>query len=262
MQMWVHGVAVLGPGLPGWAASAPVLAGAQPWAMVEAAAPPPALLSPGDRRRAGQTTRFALAVATEATEGEGDRAALDTVFASGNGDGAVVGSMLDALHVPEGAISPTQFHNSVHNAAAGYWHIAVGSTRPSASLGGHDESFSAGLLLAAVGVATRGAPTLLCAYDTPLPPPLDAARPTAFPFAAALVLRPAPGPGARAMLELRHAAEPAEAPPPADALDALATGNPAARALPLLRALAARRTATLHLALQCDARLELRLTPC
>ena len=91
MRLWVHGVAVLGPGLPGWPASEAILAGTAPWAMAEATAPPPALLSPGDRRRAGQTTRFALAVATEATEAEGDRSALDTVFASGNGDGAVVG---------------------------------------------------------------------------------------------------------------------------------------------------------------------------
>jgi hypothetical protein len=262
MRLWVHGVGVLGPGLPGWAASAPILAGAQPWAMADAVAPAPELLSPGERRRAGLTTRFALAAATEATADEPDRAALETVFASGNGDGAVVGSMLEALHVPDGAISPTQFHNSVHNAAAGYWHIAVASTRPSVSLGGHDEAFAAGLLAAALAVTVRGAPVLLCAYDTPLPPPLDAVRRTDFAFAVALVLRPAPGAGALARLELRHAAGPAEHPPPADALDALAAGNPAARALPLLRTLAARRPAALQLGLQCDARLELAVTPC
>lgn len=262
MRLWIHAAAVLGPGLPGWAASVPILAGTQPWAMAGVLPPLPELLSPGERRRAGLTTRFALAVATEATAGEPDRAALETVFASGNGDGAVVGSMLEALHTPEGAVSPTQFHNSVHNAAAGYWHIAVASTRPSASLGGHDEAFAAGLLAAALPVAVRGAPTLLCAYDTPLPPPLAAVRRTDFPFAAALVLRPGPGAGALGLLELRHVAEAAEAVPPADELDGLAAGNPAARALPLLRALAARREAAFHLALQCDARLELRLTPC
>jgi hypothetical protein len=239
-----------------------MLAGTQPWEMAEAVAPPPALLSPTERRRTGLSTRFALAAATEATASEPNRAALETVFASGNGDGTVIGAMLDAMHDPEGAISPTQFHNSVHNAAAGYWHIAIGATTPSVSLGGHDEAFSAGLLAAAVAVAARGATVLLCAYDTPLPPPLSAVRRTDFPFAAALVLRPAPGEGALALLELRHAAAPAEPVPPCDALDALADGNPAARALPLLRALAARRAAELHLPLQCDARLELRLTPC
>ena len=47
---------------------------------------------------------------------------------------------------PNGTISPTQFHNSVHNAAAGYWHIAAGSAAPSLSVGGHDGAFAAGLL--------------------------------------------------------------------------------------------------------------------
>jgi len=173
----------------------------------------------------------------------------------------VVG-ILDAMHDPEGAISPTQFHNSVHNAAAGYWHIAVGSNAPSVSLGGHDGAFGAGLLSAVTAVAARGSAMLLCAYDTPLPPPLAAMRPTAFPFAMAMVLRPTPGERTRAMLELRHVAAPLAEEDGDDALDALACGNPAARALPLLRALAARRDAVVRLKLTEQSHLELRVAPC
>jgi hypothetical protein len=266
MRAFLGGVSVFGPGLAGWAASRPILAGLQPWAMAEALPPAPAILSPGDRRRAGATVRFALAAATEATEAEPDRAAFETVFASGNGDGAVVGGILDALHDPEGVVSPTLFHNSVHNAAAGYWHIAVGSTMPSVSLGGHDGALAAGLLAAMGAVATRGRPVLLCAYDTPMTAPLSGVRPTAFPFAFAGLLRPA-AEGAQAMLELRYVAAPAPAADPPDAgsapeLEALSAGNPAARALPLLRALAARRAARIHLPLPPDSHLELRVTPC
>jgi hypothetical protein len=266
MRCGIGGVAVIGPGLPGWTASEAALAGAAPWARAEVAAPPPALLPATERRRTSPAVRLALAAAAEATAEEADPAAIETVFASGNGDGAVVGGILEALHDPGGpvAISPTQFHNSVHNAAAGYWHIGVGSTAPSVSLGGHDGTFAAGLLAAATAVATRRAAVLLCAYDVPLPEPLAAVRPTGAAFAAAFVLRPAPeGAGARAVLDLRHVAEPAPAPPPpADALDALAEENPAARALPLLRALAARRAAVLHLPLLEDSHLELRVAPC
>ncbi len=262
MRVWIAGVSVLGPGLPGWALSEAALAGAAPWAMADAVAPPPALLPPTERRRTGVTVRFALAAATEATAEEADRAALETVFASGNGDGPVVGGILDALHDPEGAISPTQFHNSVHNAAAGYWHIAVGSTMPSVSVGGHDGAFAAGLLAAVTAVRARRRAVLLCAYDTPMPPPLDAKRPTAFAFSTGLVLRPEPGEGVRAELALRYLAEPAPAAPAGEGLDALATGNPAARALPLLRALAARREAVLRLPMLPDAHLEARVTPC
>ncbi len=263
MTCWIAGVAVLGAGLPGWAASEAALAGTAPWSAGEVVPPPPALLPPTERRRTSAAVRLALAVATEATAGVEDRAALETVFASSNGDGAVVGGILEALHDPGGvALSPTQFHNSVHNSAAGYWHIAIGSTAPSVSLGGYDGSFAAGLLAAAMAVAARGASVLLCAYDLPLPAPLAAVRPTGPGFAAALVLRPQPVPGALARLALRHVAEPAPALPPGDALDALAEGNPAARALPLLRALAARRPARIDLPLAADAHLTLDLAPC
>jgi hypothetical protein len=255
-------VAVLGPGLPGWAASEAVLAGRASWAMADVAAPPPAILPATERRRTSQVVRLALAVAAEATADDPARAELETIFASANGDGATVGAILEALHAPEVAVSPTQFHNSVHNAAAGYWHIAVGSTMPSLSLGGHDGAVAAGLLAAATATAVRGARVLLCAYDAPLPPPLDAARPTGLPLAAALVLCPGPSADARARLELRYVAGPAPEAAPADALDALAAGNPAARALPLLRALAARRAATIRLAMRPDAHLEAHLAPC
>ncbi|HEV7265598.1 MAG TPA: beta-ketoacyl synthase chain length factor [Falsiroseomonas sp.] len=263
MRAWVGGVAVLGPGLPDWAASEAVLAGEQPWQMTEAAAPAPAILPSTERRRTSATVRFALAVATEATAEEPDRAALETIFASANGDGATVTGILNAMHEPEGAISPTQFHNSVHNAAAGYWHIAVGSTAPSVSMGGHDGAFAAGLLSAMAGVAARGRPVLLCAYDMPMPPPLASVQPTAFPFAVAMVLHPAPGERTRAMLELRYVAGgcPGE-PPCGEGLDALAAGNPAARSLPLLRALAARKAALARLALTADSHLEVRVAPC
>lgn len=261
MKAFLGAVSVFGPGLAGWAASRPILAGSAPWAMAEALPPAPAILAPGDRRRASATVRFALAAASEATEAEPDRAVFETVFASGNGDGAVIGGILDALHEPEGVVSPTLFHNSVHNAAAGYWHIAVGSTMPSVSLGGHDGAFAAGLLAAMGAVATRGRPVLLVAYDTPMTAPLSGLRTTALPFACACLLRPT-AEASEALLELRYVAEAAPDPVPADALDALAPANPAARALPLLRALAARRAAQIHLPLLPDAHLELRVTPC
>jgi hypothetical protein len=261
MKAFLSAISVFGPGLPGWEASQAMLAGSAPWVMAEVLPPAPAILAPGDRRRAGATTRFALAAAAEATGAEPDRAIFETVFASGNGDGAVIGTILDAMHTVDGVVSPTLFHNSVHNAAAGYWHIAVGSTMPSVSLGGHDGAFAAGLLAAMGAVVTRGRPVLLVAYDTPMAAPLSGVRPTAFPFATACLLRPT-AEGAQALLALRHIAEAAPEPPPGDALDALAAGNPAARALPLLRALAARRAATLTLPLLADAHLELRVTPC
>jgi len=226
--------------------------------------PPPALLPATERRRTSLAVRLALAAASDAIAASGMPAAeVETVFACSNGDGVVLGAILDALAAPDGAISPTQFHNSVHNAAAGYWSIAVGSLRPSVSVGGHDHMFAAGLLHAAARVVTGGAPILLCAYDAPMSEPLAQVRRTVGAFATGLVLAPARTQTSRARLALRYVAEPAAAARPAeDALDALAAENPAARALPLLRAIAARSSGTLVLPMLEDARLELAVEPC
>ena len=133
---------------------------------------------------------------------------------------------------------------------------------PSLSLGGHDGAFAAGLLAAMGAVATRGRPVLLvrlrhaaCRRRW-----MRCGRPP-FPSPPAWSWLPAPE-GARAALDLRYVAEPAPADAPAEGLDALAAGNPAARALPLLRALAARRAALVRLPLLEDAHLEIRVTPC
>lgn len=196
--------------------------------------------------------RLALALATEAAEASGlPPESLDTLFASSNGDGQVIGTILDALHESEVAISPTQFHNSVHNAAAGYWGIAAGSQRASASVGGHDWVFASGLLQAAIQVASTGEPLLFCASDTPLDPPLAAKRPTGCAFGLALVLTPGE---AGPCLRVSYHAEPwAEAPPPLD--------NPCARGLPLLAALAGDRAAVLRFAMLEDGHLRAEVTP-
>ncbi len=260
LRVGVAGIGLLGPGLAGWAQAVPVLAGREPYTHAPLVPPAPALLPPTERRRTGPSVRLALAVAAEAVQDSGlPPEDLDTVFASSNGEGQVITSILEALHTPDGAISPTQFHNSVHNAAAGYWGIAVGSARPSVSLGGHDGVFATGLLHAAAQVAATGRPLLFVAHDVPLPDPLHALRPSGESFAVALVL--APGHGARGAMGLRHTRD---APTPHGlpaGLDALCVANPVARALPLLAVLAAQATREVVLPLLDDESLAVAVQP-
>ena len=135
----VLGVSVWGPGLEGWGASRAVLAGHADYVRRDVAAPAPTMLAATERRRTGPVVRLALEVAREAAASSGlDAAGLRSVFASSNGDGVVVGGILDAMAraAPgERVVSPTQFHNSVHNAAAGYWSIAMGSRAPATCVG-------------------------------------------------------------------------------------------------------------------------------
>lgn len=236
-------MSVWGPGLEGWAASRPMLSGAAPYLARPSPPPPPALLQPTERRRTGPVVRLALAVAQEATASSGLLPSdLRSVFGSSNGDGLVVGGILAALARAadgERVVSPTSFHNSVHNAAAGYWSIATQGREPATCLGCHDFTWAASLLTAMVDLAGDGRPVLLCCYDHPMPAPLDASRPTADPFGAGLVLA-APGAGpCLAHLDIRY--NPASAPstlPRNASLHALVAGNAIARAIPLLEALA------------------------
>jgi hypothetical protein len=265
VRLFVGGIAVQGPGLVGWPASRAILAGGAPYEATSVELPLPAGLPPNERRRTSAAIRLALAAAGEAVSSAGLPAGeLMSVFASGNGDGAIVSSILEALSRPQPVISPTQFHNSVHNAPAAYWTIATGCMESSTSLGGHDASFAVGLLHAAAKALANGWPVLLCAYDLPFPMPLDAARPTTSAFAIAMLLSPERLPWTVAALDIEHVPEPPTyLPRPSNlALQSLHAGNPAARALPLLELLAVPAAGCIHLDLQGGASLTVGVTPC
>ncbi len=235
----VGGVGLLGPGLAGWAAGQVLLREPAGWQASPTVLPPPARLPPTERRRAGAVVKASIVVADEALADSGlDPAALATVFTSSTGDPQNCHLLCEALASPDRLVSPTRFTNSVHNAAAGYWHIATRSMAMSTSLAAFDASFAAGLLEAAVQCASLQAPALLVACDVPYPEPLHALRPVTDVLAVALLLQP-DGPAATGP-RLQVAAVPEQ---PATTtvhagLDALMHGIPAARALPLLQALA------------------------
>ena len=118
---------------------------------------------------------------------------LATVFTSSSGDPVNCHALCEALAAPGRLMSPTRFTNSVHNATAGYWHIATQSRAASTSLCGFDASFAAGLLEAAVQCVSGGEPVLLVASDIAYPEPLHALRPTSDALGLALLLAPADG---------------------------------------------------------------------
>lgn len=245
LDIGVQGIAVLGPGLPDWARAAVVLLDPDSWSYTATVVPAPALLPATERRRAGLVVKASVEVAAAACAAAGIAPATPaTVFTSSTGDPANCHAMCEALASAGRLVSPTRFTNSVHNVAAGYWHIAAQSMMASTSLGAYDASFSAGLLEAAVQCVHGAAPVLLVACDVPYPQPLHGVRPLADTLALALVLVPAGTPGAR-RLQVAIAGEAAATPCRGAALETLRGQIPAARALPLLQALAAPQAAAL-----------------
>ena len=259
MRASVLGVSLWGSGLEGWEASRAVLAGLAPRVARDSPPPAPAMLSATERRRASLVVRLALHVAQEASAMSGlPPGALRSVFGTSNGDGAVVHAILQSLAAGDGQVSPTQFHNSVHNAAAGYWTIGAGSRQPATCIGCHDATAGMALLTAAAELHVERAPVLLCVYDAAMPEPLHRKRPTEGGFAAALVLSPA-GTGGIAEIAVRFSPGP---PAPAQwEACAPSRANAAARMLPLLRAFARGQPATVPLAV-LDGHVLVTVFPC
>jgi hypothetical protein len=169
-----------------------------------------------------------------------DAGAYAVVFVSSDGDGDIVHRLCSALAAPAAFVSPTDFHNSVHNAATGYWSIGAHSMAASTALCAYDSSFGAGLLEAACQVAIEARPVLLVAVDLPYPPPLAAYRPVRHGFAAALAFEP----GSEFEILLNGGAA-SPLPPALHEFE----GNAAAACLPLLAALARPGSASVALAL-------------
>lgn len=237
MDVRVAGCALIGPGLADWTAAKEVLSGRRRYVAAEAAEPSPSLLPPNERRRAPGPARWAIAVGQAALEGSGiDATDVATVMTSCGSDGQITDQICKALATNALEVSPTRFHNSVHNAPGGYWSIAVASRAPSTSLCAGHGSFAAGLLEAAAQVVTERRPVLVIACDLPYPAPLSALWPMRHPFAVAMLLVEASqGDGPTLNIGLRSGDS---APDWPTALPQDLADNPAAAALPLLALLA------------------------
>jgi len=262
LTAYLDGIGLAGPGLDNWLAARSVLTGAVAYESRPLTVAAPQSLPSAERRRTGLTVRLALTVAQQAIEaGQLDARRLSTVFSSSGADGDNCDAICKALASEDRHISPTRFHNSVHNAPAGYWGIASGAMTPATVLCAHDGSFGAGLLEALTQVAVEGWGTLLIAYDMPYPEPLHAKRPLPGAFGIALALSPERSAHSLARIEasLVDAAPDALDDP---ALEALRRAIPAARGLPVLQCVARGEGGRVVLDYLEPLRLDVMIEPC
>jgi hypothetical protein len=262
LSAYIEGIGLLGPGLANWPRARAILRGEQPYQPQKTVLPAPALLPAAERRRSGAIIKLTLAAGLEAISTAGLEAAkLTTVFSSSGGDGETCHAICEMLASDDRRISPTRFHNSVHNAAAGYWSIATGAMAASSVLSAHDASFGAGLLEAVTQVVVDDVHTVFLACDTQYPEPLQSARPILDAFGIALVL--APQAGAQALAQITISLTQGNADRLDDAaLEHLRTAVPAARGLPLLRAIALRQAQQVVLDYLEHTRIQVDIAPC
>ena len=229
----IAGIGFWTDGVPDWAAArAFAVAGTHPDSAP--ARPSPQLLAPNERRRAPGSVAVALEVAMAACRDAGIAPeTLPSVFASTHGDLGITDYMCDTLAGDPTAISPTKFHNSVHNAAAGYWTIGTGCTEATTAISAYDATFAQGLIEAMMQLATGTHAVLLVAYDTASSGPLGTVTHSEGLLGAALVLT-RDGTGPRLTATLRDGTD-LDLPGP---LGRRAQGNAMAQMLPLFDALA------------------------
>src|SRR5690554_1674201 len=170
----IEGIGFWASGLPSWQAARDYAGGGEP-ADDAPRRPSPTLLAANERRRAPATVAVALEVALAACRAaERGPETLPSVFAFTHGDLAITDYMAATLAEDPRAISPTRFHNSVHNAAAGYWTIGAGCMAAATAISAGTASFAQGLLEALAQVADGAEAVLLSAYDVEASGPLGA----------------------------------------------------------------------------------------
>ena len=228
---------------------------------IGASRPAPALLAPTERRRAPDTVALALEVASRACEAAGrSPQELPAVFASTHGDLAISDYMCATLVETPTLISPIKFHNSVHNAAAGYWSIGTGARAPYTALTAFHYTFATGLLEAATQAVCDARPVLYVAFDVEAKGALATMAPSRGLFATGLVIAPASAAQGRALSVSVRSGNDSETTRARSAAAPLIADNAMAPALPLFEALARDESASVVAALSASVVLAIDLS--
>lgn len=132
--------------------------------------PPAKLLAPRLRRRTSLLTRMVLEVAEQAARAaRRDVSDARLVVASAWGEITTTLDLLQQLQEPAPQLSPTKFHNSVHNTATGYTSIATKNRRGATAIAAGDRTVEMGFVEAATALHSTGEDVLLVFADEPVP---------------------------------------------------------------------------------------------
>lgn len=186
----VLGVGAWGPGFNNWSELKAALCG-QALNLERLKGPKPEIIPANERRRAPLPVRLAVESSWQACQQAGiDPKVLASVFVSGLGDTQLTDYMCQTLASNNKALSPTKFHNSVHNAAAGYWTISTGCMQAASSVGGFDKSVSLTMMEALIQSKLENRAVLLTFYDAPSSDVLMGLMRNDVAFAASVIVAP------------------------------------------------------------------------
>lgn len=243
IQCLLSGVGAWGPGFNDWPSLKAHLQNSKNInPLPDPTIPSPAIIPANERRRAPLPVKMAVEVSWQALQASGLAAAdVACVFGSGLGDTEITDYMCRELTTELKQLSPTKFHNSVHNAAAGYWTISSGCMKAANSIAAYHMTAGLALLEGITQCALQQEPVLITLFDTRAHATYQQLFACDQSFGAALAIQPltAPRPENAVLLTLNlngeHISAPALAHPQ---LADLREKNPAAKILDLLNLLA------------------------
>jgi hypothetical protein len=258
MNAYIQAIGLQAPGLEGWCQSHSVLTGERPYQAIPLTHYSPQFLPPNERRRTTDTIKLALRTAEDTTRDLDDttRSTLPAIFACVDGDTAISAQMTQAILSDEPMVSPIHFHNSVHNAPAGYWMIGQRNHQAASAVSAGDHQLGNALLETCSQLDNLTSDVMLILYDLPIDPIIETYQPDRVPFGAGLILSQTPAPGALAQIEIDL--EPS--PPPVESNKNWFGANPAAQILPLLQAIAKGQPGRFAYSLSAECTLSVRLT--
>ncbi len=236
-----------------------VLAGSE---VEEGGALKPELIPARERRRAPAAVKMAVEVMDQACRMANiDPTDVATVFGSGMGDMQITDYICRTLADAPRMVSPTKFHNSVHNASTGYWSIATGSHFAANAISAYSDTVAACLLEAAVQAVEEELPVLVALEELAAPQPFKSIIEVDEPLAAALLLMPK-GYSAAPLAGLELGVRPEEAgeAPTLELAGSAFDNNFTAPLLPLLAALAHGEASSHALPLSRGSTLDLSLS--
>lgn len=240
LACYLYGVGAWGPGFADWPQLRDLLTGAEVISREPVLTPPKCEVIPGnEKRRAPTIVKAAVEVSAQACGHAGmNPADLACVFGSGLGDTDITDYLCTQLASPEKQLSPTKFHNSVHNAAAGYWTISTHCMRSANSIAAYRYTVGISLMEAALQGQQDQMPVLVSLFDLAARGIYQRIYATDMDFAAALVITPAElSTPPLAKLTFSVGADAVAAPDWHPFFARLSEANPSARILPLLHAL-------------------------
>lgn len=207
--------------------------------------PKPEIIPANERRRAPLTVRLAVESSWQACEGCGlSPKELASVFVSGYGDTGLTDYMCRVLASDTKQLSPTKFHNSVHNAPAGYWTISTGATLAANSVAGFHNSVTNALLEAITQCHVEQTPVLVTFYDAPVATTMRSILTNDQAFAGSVIICPESSPHSGSLISAEVKAHTCEWPALASSnpmLQSLYQSNPSAKLLCMFEQLAAEK---------------------